>query len=153
MIGFMPATLDAAWYVAEHMREVDVQELRDLSGVGPFQAVVEAMKLPGEKWAGYYTDRPAALFGCAEVSILGCVGSPWLLGTDDVEHAPVSLVRVGRDLVHHWSQQFALLENRVDGRNVKTIRWLRALGFNFDEPVQIKPGVQSIRFWKGETHV
>lgn len=147
MIRIAPATFEDATYVATHMRDADVRELRDLSAVGPFEAVLEAMQLPGEKWVGYVDDVPAALFGCSLVSVLGNVGSPWLLGTDQTERGAVQLVREGRRIVQDWRARHDLLENVVDGRNWKTVKWLKRLGFTFDDPVEVKPGVPAMRFW------
>jgi hypothetical protein len=147
MITIRPADFAAAEYVATHMRKCDVQELRDIGNIGPFEAVLDAMELPGDKWAAYIDGVPAALFGCTEVTILGKVGSPWMLGTDDAERGAVQLVKKGRRIVRAWASRFDLLENVVDGRNYRTVEWLKRLGFTFDDPVEVKPGVPAMRFW------
>lgn len=147
MITIEPATFAAAEHIAEHMRDADRRELRDLSNVGPFEAVLEAMQLPGEKWVGSVDGVPAAIFGVTTVSILGNVGSPWLMGTDDTDKGARLLIQRGRELVADWASRYSLLENVVDGRNWKTVKWLKRLGFTFDHPIEVKPGVPAMRFW------
>lgn len=148
MIEIGPATYEDALFVADHMRAVDVRELRDMNDTGPLAAVAEAMRVDGEVLAARLDGEPVALFGCARMSVLGNAGSPWLLGTDALERCARPLVALGRAKVAEWIRTYDLLENVVDARNVRTIGWLKRIGFSFGEPIEVKPGVLAVRFWK-----
>jgi len=50
--------------------------------------------------------------------------------------------------VRRQSEKFSLLYNYVDARNVKSIKWLRWLGFQLDEPAPY--GVRGLPFHRFE---
>lgn len=142
-----PATMEAAYAVAANMRDEDARELRDLHGLGPAQGVLMAMTASGEAFEAWGDGVPVAIFGCATVSVLPMVGSPWLLGTNRSNATRKMLTsKFARKLVGGWRERYGLLENHVDARNAASIRWLRGVGFSFDPPQLVRPGIYARRF-------
>jgi hypothetical protein len=141
-----PATAEDAAHVARFMRAADVAEARGLSNMGPFQATCAALYTSERSQCATLHGDPILLFGCANLSILGRYGSPWLLGTDRVEEVQRAMLEVTRQWVDGWRRRYDLLENVADGRNTKSLGWLRRLGFKLDPPVTLPNGVPAVRF-------
>jgi len=146
-VGFRPALVSDARAVAQNMRSEDVRELADIFGQGPFAAVALAMRVPGEAWTGLVDEQPAALFGCAVLSVMPPAASPWFLATPLVAAAPVAMLRDARRFVRGWRDRYGLLENTADARNGVTMRWLAALGFEFGDTVGLPNGAKAVNFW------
>lgn len=86
-------------------------------------------------WAFIAADgEPVAVFGVAPVSLISGIGTPWLLGTERVFAFPGVLIREGRRYLQAMRNVYPSLANHVDARNVKSIRWLKHLGFTIGEP-------------------
>lgn len=81
-------------------------------------------------------DGLVCVYGVAAIDIAGGIGMPWMLGTTllDGKHKR-AVLQIGRECLSTMSELFPeRLENHVDVRNVKSIRWLRWLGFSFCDP-------------------
>lgn len=93
--------------------------------------------------------EPIALFGVASNGVVGG-GVPWLIGTDGLARHKKEFLQRSRCYFAEMLKEYGTLENYVDIRNKQSIRWLRWLGFSFDQP---KPyGVQQrpfCRFYGG----
>lgn len=153
-IEIVPADYPDAADIAMRMRASDVLELQRLGGNAPYDAIRDSLQLTGEAWVAKIDDVPEVIFGCGRASVLRGRGYPWLLGTDVVERIAMPMVRTTRHYVQRWAREHTLLENITDATNTTTIKWLRVLGFTFDPPVEIKPGVLAQRFWMaGEKYV
>ena len=76
------------------------------------------------------------MFGVAPVSVLGGVGSPWLIGTGAIADVSRQFVRECRGYVDQMHNVYPELVNFVDTRNAASIRWLRWLGFEIQDPVE-----------------
>lgn len=56
-------------------------------------------------------------------------GSPWLLGTTLLDQLPGHLTRSAKTYLSQMQDQYPHLMNYVDARNVRSVRWLRRIGF------------------------
>ena len=83
--------------------------------------------------------KAIAVFGVAVPSALGGVGMPWMMGSRAIDRYPREAANIGREIVAALREHFALLVNHVDVRNVKAVRWLRAVGFAVGEPEPYGP--------------
>lgn len=118
--------------IAPRMRPADRVEVEACTTLDMHAALSMAARTSSQVWAIDIDNEPAGIFGCVPFSLIGGVGCPWLLGTDALERAPSSLTREGRRYIRRMLASFPELMNYVDVRNVKSIRWLRALGFSID---------------------
>lgn len=137
VVRFAPASQDAAERVAQRLRPSDVDEIQAAHGLGAdvgavVMASVELSDAPMAAWAG---DEPIALLGCAPCgTLLGGFGAPWLLGTPACAGFPRVFVGAGRTFVAGWLRRHGRLSNHVDARNLDSVRWLRAIGFDVAAP-------------------
>jgi hypothetical protein len=90
-------------------------------------------------------DKPILMFGVAPMSILNGVGSPWLVGTDDMHGIRRQFVRECRPYVVQMLAIYGELRNFVDVRNEVSIRWLQWLGFKMEPAVRY--GINGERFY------
>lgn len=91
--------------------------------------------------------RPVCMFGVTPIDILGGVGSPWLLGTDEVKKYANTFLRLNKSYVAKMLELFPYLQNYVDTRNEISIRWLKWLGFKFG-PEPIPYGIWNLPFFR-----
>jgi hypothetical protein len=132
VVEFVPACPGDADWLAPRLRLADVLELQALHGASadPHRCLLTALRVDPAALAAVGPDgAPIALLGCAEVSALCSEARPWMLGTPEVErHARVVLAE-GRRRVAGWSRVHRVLRNWVDARNLRSVGWLRRLGF------------------------
>jgi hypothetical protein len=72
--------------------------------------------------------------GVVPVSMATGIGSPWMLGTDALDHLSRPLARIARRYFDEVARVYPVLENQVDVRNTASIKLLKWLGCSFDEP-------------------
>lgn len=117
------------------------------------EALDDGLKRSDWALTGLIDGEPVCMFGVAPVSILNGEGAPWMLGTEQLEQAQVAFLRACRGVVADMERTYPRLMNVVDARNTVAIRWLRWLGFRFDES-QYQIGGHAFKvFRKGAWHV
>lgn len=119
------------------MREADRQEVAAL-GRSPFEAMALSLRRSKRAFTIMEGDRAIAMFGVGDVNILAGVGSPWMLGTDDLPRHAVPFLRQGGWWLGQLLEGYTVLRNCVDDRNKLSIRWLKWLGFDVGKPVAFK---------------
>lgn len=124
---------DIHW-LAPRLRPADVLELRATFGpkVTAEDAIGQSIIVSSHVWVVAAGAEPLAILGVAPISLLEGLGRPWLVATDRIK--PGTLVRVGHKYSRMMLQHYARLENFVDARNVRSVRWLKHIGFTVHEP-------------------
>ena len=120
--------------LAPKLREEDMAELA-ASGIPATAALREGITTPGaEAYTAVYgpTAEPSAVFGAVPVSAAGNTAVVWLLGTRRVDSCKFEYLHFGQRFLAYLRGRYHLLFNRVDERSVKSVRFLRLLGFRFD---------------------
>lgn len=135
--------------LADDMRFLDRQELEASHGANILPAVQRAVDISTKCWAVYVNDTLVMLGGVAPICMLTGIGSPWMLGTDALENVPGALTRVGVEYLRVVQGIYPELVNYVDARNVKSIRWLRRLGFTI-APHTTPYGPKGLPFYRFE---
>ena len=128
------ASMADALIVAANMREADRREVWASSRSTPESAVLESLRVSTHAWIGYYDDRPVCVFGVAPLNMIAGIGSPWLLGTDELVKRPAAFLRRCRPYVGRMLAVYPKLVNHVDDRNEASKGWLRWLGFELGKP-------------------
>jgi hypothetical protein len=137
-------TLEVINQLGNDLRPCDSAELTAVTDLSPLQAVQASVRNshPDFLWAYYADDVLLCIAGCT------LAGNPWLLATpaldNHLHHVTGEAKRQVRMMLQHWGK----LSNIIDIRNSKAIRWLKALGFEFTETLEIKPGLPVIQFEK-----
>lgn len=139
MIEIVPIkefTKDAE-FVADHMREKDVVEVLALSARGPHDSIRDSIAASRDAYVAKADGEPVAVFG-AGWKALGLVAVPWLLGTDRVGELGLPLIRYSRAYMKHLRKGCSRLINVVHADNEPSIKYLKAIGFEF-APKQTLP--------------
>lgn len=131
-----PADLFDAFMLSHRLRASDRRELEASSGYPidneeAYRVLSRALQVSTVAWAACSKPYVEVLFGAAPLTAEpGCqYGSAWLLGSDWIESNPREFYRQSREYLARMHEQFLLLTNFVDDRNVSSQRWLRRLGF------------------------
>ena len=136
-LQIVDVTIHDIVHVGHHMRAADVRELQAVHGldVNAMDALSRAVAVSTESFALVAPDdHPVAIFGVAQVFADITHAAPWLLGTEAFARYPRDLVVLGRQVVDGWARQYRQLSNCVDARNVRSVAWLKALGFEIHPP-------------------
>lgn len=142
-------TADDVAQLAANLREADRQELLASHGSDLLAAVRHAVDISTHNWAMHVGGELALIGGAAPVSMLGGIGSPWMLGAEHLDKVPGALTRMGVQYRDICLAAYPHLVNYVDARNVRSIRWLRRIGFTVaDAPIPY--GVHGMPFYKFE---
>jgi len=116
--------------VAEGMKEADRLEIWASNRSTPFDALRKGLERSAVCWTGVWRGRPMGMCGCISMGLVGRVGSPWMLTTDEITQAALPFWRENRRYLSGLMERYDLLFNYVDARHATSIRWLRRLGFS-----------------------
>jgi len=118
-------------------------------GHTPKRALVLALRGSTLAWTVWRDGRPVAMMGVSPRRIIEGVGTPWLLGTDEVGRAGRLFVDTGPFVIGAMLDYYRRLENAVAAENGRAIRVLRMLGFAIEAETVVIGGVPFHRFSKG----
>lgn len=86
-------------------------------------------------WTAFADGEMGAIMGCAPISLMSGIGSPWMLGTPVLDQHSRVLVRMTPEYIARMLRVFPHLVNFVHSDNVTSVRWLRRLGFTLHDAV------------------
>lgn len=123
--------------LAENLRPGDRLELERLTGSTDYLAVIK--DCVGRSPDCYVVidaiGKVVALFGCAPIgALVSQFGAPWCLGSDRLDKQSRALMTISRRYIADWRRRYPALVNFVDAENELSIKFLKALGFEFDSP-------------------
>jgi hypothetical protein len=135
--------------IAMSVRDEDRREMFDYLLLSPTEALERSYAVSRLAWTGLLDNEPVCMFGVAPSSPLSDTGLVWMIGTTALDkHAPAFLRR-NKKMVATMLSAYPRLENYVAEYNVKSIAWLKWLGFEFGEPEPIGLFKKLfIKFWK-----
>lgn len=114
------------------LRQADRDEVIAASGDDIASVLRDSVRSSTMVWVAEIGGELACIFGCAPLDgLLGTRAAPWMLGTDVLDRHPSALMKRCRGYVADMIRQYPHLLNFVDVRNVRSIRWLKRLGFTF----------------------
>lgn len=153
----VPATADHISAISDRARPEDIDELWAVARTTPAEAMERGLATTVDAMTALLDGRPVAMFGASPYSILGGMGTPWMIGTTDLRRwsAQKELLRVSAPALERMQSRFPnLLFNVVDERNKAAQRWLTWLGFRFLDPITAGPdGLAFIPFIRSATRV
>lgn len=135
-------------FLAEHMRSADVMECTAI-GRSPQEALSTALR--SSLWAltAIVDDEPHAMLGVTSRNMIEGVGVPWMLGTERVYDHGRDLLRYSPQILAEMHASFPVLENLVSADNVRALRYIRRVGFEFRLEPHIIGGIAFVHFRKG----
>ena len=118
--------------LAAHMRPCDVREVR-ACGHTPLEAAQRSVVQSLLCWSAFADGELCCILGCAPISLVSGIGSPWMLGTPVLDTQSRVLVRVTPHYIGTMLKAFPHLVNHVHAENATSVRWLKRLGFTLHE--------------------
>jgi hypothetical protein len=148
------ATLHDLPVLVANMRPADRAELTACSGPDLARTVRASFDITPNAFAWVDGDSLVAVGGIAPVCLLTGTGSPWMVGTSLLDSFPSALTRGAKTYLRRMQRTYPIQVNYVDARNVRSVRWLRRLGFTIHpaEPHGVA-GLPFHRFEKDMNHV
>lgn len=131
------ATVEHIGLIADYCREADKQELWATAYVSPADAMSLGIKASGEMaFTGFINDIPVCMFGFVRRGLISSVGVPWMVSTSwlDQKDYAAAFLKPCKPVIRIALDTFPILENFVDARNKRAIRWLQWLGFTLFDP-------------------
>lgn len=141
------ATEEAALHIAINLREEDRTEVWLSHGATPTEAVMWS-------WSESDLCRCIASDAGEPLALTGLVGNRiWLLGTEKLvatRERRLQLCKEGRSWVETCLNRAGMaIGNDVYAKNVRSIRWLKHLGFQVATPRPLGPSAELFsEFWR-----
>lgn len=114
------------------LRQADIDEITVASGGKNVWDAMKSAVMHSNEWTEVCfedeTDEILMVFGLSSVD---GVGVPWMVASPNVTKYTKILMRYAKKVIKGMNEQFPLLINYVDSRNVDHIRWLQHMGFKF----------------------
>lgn len=130
---YRPATLDDAYDLAPRLRQIDVQEVKDSSGVTALDALLLSVQASDEAHSIIATDGEViGMFGVSPTAD-PTLGVPWLLCSDRLPEVRREFIPQSIEWVKQVNKKYDVLFNYVAKENFVAIKWLKSLGFNFTQ--------------------
>ncbi|WP_419783348.1 hypothetical protein [Maridesulfovibrio sp.] len=125
-------TLCDVEFVASNLRESDRKDMEGLHPGKPAREIIVGDVEYSAFVYGLYRDgRILALFGV--IPLAPGVGTPWLVGTGEVDETPLSFARASHRLLSMLQRSFPVLDTWICSRNSKSVRWHQWCGFEFEK--------------------
>ena len=129
----------------DRMRTLDQMEATTV-GLTVKRALWRSYKHAIVRKTAFVDGEIACMYGVGG-SVLGGIGTPWLLTTPAIEKVPFAFVREGRKEVKRMKEMFPRLEGWVLASYYRACGFIALLGFELDDPTPIgKDGVPFRRY-------
>lgn len=133
---FRAPTPEDIAFLAANMRQADRQELQAAGDTrNLFDVVADGVADSALCVAVESRGELLCIGGAAGRSLMSSKGIAWMLCTKAIEKHNRLFLLHGRDCVRVLLLRYASLHNCVDANNVKSIRWLKKMGFAIQEPM------------------
>jgi hypothetical protein len=116
--------------LATRLKHDDVEELKAASGRTPEEVMADLAEHGYGMIGAYFDNKLEAVFGVNKNGYPEGMAAVWLLSSDALKHHAKSLLKISRDYLDAW-QCYGTLFNFVDARAVRSLRWLKRVGFKF----------------------
>ena len=132
-VSIIKATAAHAEYIAKNVRDADKQEIWAIAMRNPEEAMLNGIEISDKSFTGMVDGVPVCMWGIVEQSIIGPVGTPWMIASNKLDQYAKLFIRQCKKRAHKYFSAYGLLENYIDARNTKAIQWLKWLGFSVED--------------------
>lgn len=136
---FVKPTVESLKFIADNMRQEDVDEVRAAGSRSPMGSLVRGVKESKTTVVVEYQGVPMVIFGLVPYGLLSGTASPWMLGTDQVVKHKREIVGYTRQVIDAMLLEYSKLVNFAHVKNEPSIKLLSGLGFTFDDPAPHGP--------------
>ena len=125
---------DAVRYIAENMRQSDIDEVWASNNHTPLEALVNGWENSHGSLIVQINGDPCVMLGLVRLDFLSGHGTPWLLGTDSSLKYKREFLKQVPAVIEEMLGICQTLSNYVHVNNSVSIRWLKRIGFTICEP-------------------
>ena len=104
----------------------------EASGQPVLATIQVGIGLSAQVFCAWDDDKPLAIWGYMQPSLLHDTAGVWLLTCTEIERHKVAFVRVARAQIAIWLAAGPTLAGMVDQRHATAMRWLARERFEFD---------------------
>jgi hypothetical protein len=123
--------------LAPNLRPDDIAEIRAASGLAADVGLRRSFALSTHVWAARQDGEGiVAVWGVGPLSLTMGRGCPWLLASPAFDRFGRQIVGLSRPMLARMRAAYPHLENHVDARNRRAVRWLEWLGFVVEPPAR-----------------
>lgn len=124
-----------AEYIGARLRQADRDEIKASHMIEPVEALKLGLKKSDFCLTAFADNEPVLMWGIKREGYIPNVGVPWMLATERLEDPKVArrFLRMCRNALMEFFEDYDILMNYVDTRNEVSIRWLKYMGFHVDE--------------------
>ena len=133
MVEFKKPTQEMIQFIADNMRQADVDEVTAASGATPLQAITSGVEISAFSSVAVINGDIVAIMGVVKNSALSDNGVPWLLGTEDIVKHYREFLGASPSVLNAMMNICPNLMNHVHAKNKISVRWLKWLGFKIEE--------------------
>ena len=127
------STKEDAEQLAGLMRKSDIDEIWASNHLTPIEALKQGID-NSTFCLTVENGRPIAMFGIACDQIISRKAVVWLLASDDLVKIQKRFLRYSKTFIYIMLDRYPYLENYVDVRNEKSIKWLKLCGATIEKP-------------------
>lgn len=119
------------------IKQSDIDEVDASHGMTAKEALDMSLHNSHEAYTVTVDGKPEMMFGVVETDEDG-VAIIWMLSSDEIFKMVTvkRFIRETKRWVKHFHKEFAVLFNHVDERNMRSLNWLRRVGFKLAERVE-----------------
>ncbi|WP_259556270.1 hypothetical protein [Vibrio harveyi] len=133
MVNYKQVSDEIIDALVANARQADIDEVNALTSLPFREAIVESVKNSNWVLGAYSGDELLCIFGLSMKSMLSGYGSPWMIGTKNIENHKKDFWKGSVEALNWMKEYSGQLENIVHIENTTSIEWLSRLGFEFDE--------------------
>lgn len=130
------------------MRKQDKEEVWAAGHKTPYESLALSVKASDEPFTGLLDGEVVCIFGVADVTFMSDKGVPWMMTSDLIKKTARVFLYVSNVYTQEILKRYNVLENYVDVRNTVAVKWLKWLGFEFDEEAPY--GAEQLPFMRFE---
>lgn len=117
--------------LADRLREHDRLELYVSMGGSTLSSLITSFECSVVSWCLLVKEQPIMIWGVAPYdALLGDVGIPWMVGTDDIDTWQIYIARRASRYIGLMHVLYPRLLNYAHAGNIKALRFLEWCGFS-----------------------
>lgn len=133
-VEYLEPTVELVEEIARNMRQADIDEAWASDNLEPLPALMKSWKMSDYSVVISIDGEACVMIGLVRHDLLSGNGVPWMLGTDaSLKHKKRFFTEVP-DVIADMLKVCSKLYNYVHCKNRVSVRWLKTLGFIFEDP-------------------
>lgn len=112
------------------------------------EGVKFSYQLAGQSWVAMSEDGPVCMWGLSRSKSLLGGASAWLITSTLIDKYSRSFIRQAKPYIHDMCATVGYVQNYVDSRHARALRFFEWLGFTVDRDSDMLIGPEKIPFYK-----